>query len=452
MVFTSAIRQESVADFDKAEAEYHDRCRQALIPASEKLAELESMLKAGIPAKSLQADIAQLKAELQQIYNVTWREHDAHKSTMVELLARSGKGALTLLDPYGSRLASAMASRFKMTAEASWLSMTYRFGGESSFIRSSTSGGATIHALSGSDKPVFQYLSRANQRILKKLADDVASKDKASSLQGHAIILPIPKNVSADRVTNGQAFLGLMVSVFDIGGLGPDQRVNVKFKSDKLRDLWEAFVRTWEPGWINSTNAIQKRMEEPVLLPKCAAVFASKAALVRAIMSDGRMTQKEVTLDERDLEIAAGMAEALLVVSNRLEHLSARSDNAAKARQAKAQKADIAEVPSEDAMAAYVDLCFQAEENLRVWGLPVVPVTQMKDKHREALPAVCKMYETRVKLRNTEECPEPDYLVNEDEGGPFEKGVPNLWFRYLPNGEPARMWAATTRLQFPEWA
>lgn len=96
-----------------------------------------------------------------------------------------------------------------------------------------------------------------------------------------------------------------------------------------------------------------------------------------------------------------------------------------------------------------LELSKRAEQMKRKEFLPCVPVSQMNLKQIRALPWLLDAFPESLMLRGDESDPEPDHLIEED--SPLKPGIPNLWFRYQPDGTtPFMRWKIATRLKAPE--
>jgi hypothetical protein len=247
MVFTATIHPDAFTAFKRAEASFKtmvDRRKQdseQLLKALEVQAKRDAALN-GRVTPEVQHRIDELKSELAAITHLTWREHDAHKSTMVEVMKRSKFRSMTFIDEFGSRVSAGLSNPARMSVEASWMSLTDIHSGDVAFIRSSSTGGATIHSLTGEDKTRFQYLSASSVEVVNKLASKVSKKLHMAAMKGRTIAVPVRYGSKPALGLTADTLLAVMRNVALRGEQDASERVRLTFESDEVRQAWESFL------------------------------------------------------------------------------------------------------------------------------------------------------------------------------------------------------------------
>jgi hypothetical protein len=342
MVFTATIHPDAFTAFKRAEASFKtmvDRRKQdseQLLKALEVQAKRDAALN-GRVTPEVQHRIDELKSELSAITHLTWREHDAHKSTMVEVMKRSKFRSMTFIDEFGSRVSAGLSNPARMSVEASWMSLTDIHSGDVAFIRSSSTGGATIHSLTGEDKTRFQYLSASSVEVVNKLASKVSKKLHMAAMKGRTIAVPVRYGSKPALGLTADTLLAVMRNVALRGEQDASERVRLTFESDEVRQAWESFLSV---GFTDVTGKelseeAWKAVERMPASFRTLTAFATKAAFTQAVL-DASNPSAGVTVQARHLELAWLLLHALLAATKTFDYLSTRAENAAKARAAKA--------------------------------------------------------------------------------------------------------------------
>ena len=492
---------------------------------------------------AIQEQATELKRKLSLIPAVTWRDHDVHRSTLVEILKKSAYRSVAFVDELGTRTACNMLIPVKLSQEASLASLTLRDTNDVSLIRSSTSGGASIHSLVGSDDVTFYYISSLNESLAQLLCKRITTKSSNSALRGTTVLVPAPDSETSVLPYSQNEIFEILKRVYARGDK-PGRSLPVLFESPELETEWNKFLKlTYKDlSGKDPSEAAQEALKTlPTSLPTLA-LFASRAATTRAvydkILQDGGA--HSITLTQADLKRARDFATAAFILTGATAFLDVRSSNLTKAREALAPSAVrmheamdllesvIAASPEGlisrkaavklkgvtagilDTLVArggkLVELC--GKENIRCGKIsrayalksesavdpeeaiaefeqatssedpvdPVevdsifkdlqaravqiddehfvcaVPITRMTSRQIQHLPALIQANPADVALRGTAELPEPPHLLEADEETAcfLEAGVPNLWFRFRPDGKPFRDWNRS-RLEFPQW-
>ena len=345
MLFTSAVHPAIFAAFKRAEAmfvDWHDKRNEG---DREMLAQLEASLtcaahplpgqRPGIDATK--AKIKDLKKKLSLLPSVAWREHDAHKSTMLEMLGKSAYGSLTFIDEHGSRICAAIGNGYRLQAEASWLSLTNPFVCDVALIRSSSTGGATIHGLSGTERPSFSYVSQSPVSITKALLDKIKTSPSAASLSGHAIVVPVFYGDKPQIQAFTDDLFVLMKKVYADGAKPIGERLPLSFENPALADDWREFLSYGYKDFTGkdaSESAAEKIQEMPASFQTMTS-FATRAAFTYAILHRPKGDEDAVIITADHLTMAKHFAAVLYTISSGMTHLDVRSDNATKARSAR---------------------------------------------------------------------------------------------------------------------
>lgn len=546
LVYASGVSREVQQALRTAERSFHRFYEQSVADKADRLRDLEDSVSsgAGMPRDVLKAcrqQIEDLKRELSLIPAVSWRDCDVHRSTLVELLKKSAYRSMAFLDELGTRASYHMLIPCKMTQEAALSSLTVNNTNDVTLIRSATSGGASIHSLVGTEAVAFRYMSCLDRLTAHRLCKRIKNKPASAALRGRTILIPAPDADTSVLPYRHSEIFEVLRRVYARGN-GKTQ-LKVTYESAQVEADWKRFLSLSYSdlcGKKPSEAVCEALLAMPAYLDVLAA-FASKAVLTRAVYD--AIAQDPGTnlirLTNADLEQARGFVEAAFILTSGVDHISTRSDNAAKARASLApsakrmqeasdvleeairnspeglvsRKAAIAlpgvtagvldalvarehkftelrgkenircgkitrgyilraeaEMDAEEALSeleaatpdadpaeaetVFRELQAQAEINDQEHCICAVPVTRMTPRQIQHLPALLKANPCEAALRGTPERPEPDHLFENDEDDVaacfLRPGIPNLWFRFKPDGTPFRNWDVS-RLDFPEW-
>ena len=551
MVFASGISSQMQHALRAAEKGFHHHHAQITSSDREALKAIEAQIPTA-PTSALQGALRARAEELKQQLNlnpdVSWRDHDVHRSTLIELLKKSAYRSMAFVDELGTRTAVCMAIPVKLSQEASLASLTMRSTNDVTLIRSSTSGGSSIHSLVGADSVAFRYISCIDETTAQRLCKRISSKDSNAAMRGHTIVIPA-QDADAKSLPYGQNEILTILKQVYVRGATPGRELPVRFESPQVQADWEKFLKISyqdlcgrEPS--ETTRKLLRTM--PASL-RTLALYASKAALTQAVYTTLLATPgaHEVVLTASDLEQAKTFATTTFVLASGTTFLDTRASNAAKAREANAPSAAKVQAASDalteailaapggvisrfaavslpgvtagipdtlvardsnfvalngkenikqgkitrgyvlratyemdqqealaefaqavalneptdpaETEAVFKDLQAEAVRIDQEHYVCAVPITKMTSRHIRHLPSILAANPADVALRGTAANPEPPHLLthdnleeDEEESCILKADIPNLWFRFKPDGSPFRDWERS-RLNFPQW-
>ena len=311
LVFTSALPQESLFALATAEGHFRRWHEEQIENDRQLLAQLEAEKGGAMSAVTGgEKRIKELKERVTRRPNVTWKEDDVIKSTLVELLKTHFYGAFTYLDAVGSRLASSLSHSTKLAKDLGWYTLTEGTTDEA-FIRASGTGGANIHSLAGTS-PIFNYFCNCMEQHVEKLREKI--KDTTGGHVGIGRCVLIPGRPSISSGVSADVLGSLLRRVFTLGEQDPEKRVKVVFTADSEMG-WREFF-SWNlpqvldedipPAWQ------WKLAETSPTSPKLAVLFGARASLVGAFIEHASTNPhaaiKQVELDQKHLDLAKAMA------------------------------------------------------------------------------------------------------------------------------------------------
>lgn len=349
LVFTSAVNPESHERLRAAEKAFTAWYDVQLQPDREELERLEESCRPEKKAGRRESeytpgpfghdptqDKAKLKALREKLAlqpNVTWREHHFHKSSLLELLTKSACGAMTYVDEHGFRLAASMCSPWALAADMSLLSLC-KGSADSALIRSSATGGASIHSLKGDYAPAFNYFCSAQHEDVEAVGERIASGASGRPARGKAIVIPVKTRSYPTPAFSVETLLLAMKAVYAKGRLRPEEKLQVVWESDDLRAAWLSFLDLPVEAYVEHepTKADWDTYDDMPATIRTIALFASRAIQTHAILRSLETSPKaDVTLTWGMLEVAQQFARLIFQVSSGEEKLARRREGAKKA-------------------------------------------------------------------------------------------------------------------------
>lgn len=335
MVFSSATPGEAHANLKDAERDFlvwHDLQQKA---DHDEVKMLEMQIEAN-PSRAavLKESLKAVKEKIARVPYPSWRDTDSHKSTLIDLLKRSAYNALSFVDEHAVKLSVDLCSPVLASRYFGWVSLTGSTS-DATLIRSSATGGATIHSLAGDSLPKFCHFSSSHPSSIDKLLSDTMKAKCASAVLGKCVIIP-GKAIAAPTFSR-TAILSTLKGVFSKGGT--DKRLPVTFSSSALKANWMGFlnapIHNYYPGSI--TQSYEKAMD---VMPATLATIAGAATQAALVAATIRTVQKaeadmvrptEVTLTPEDLDQATEFAQWLFDNTSGFDRLDARGENRNKA-------------------------------------------------------------------------------------------------------------------------
>lgn len=348
LVFTSATNPEVHDQLREAEKAFNAWFDIQLKDDRDELERMEATVKKASgsrgrdteyvldPFEPAAVDPAKLKALREKLAlqpNVTWREHHFHKTTLLELLTKSACGAMTYIDEDGDRLGSVLSSPRSLAADLSLLSLC-KGSADSALIRSSATGGASIHSLKGDYSPAFNYYCSAQPRVVARVSEKISSDVAGASALGKAIVIPVKVSQHPKSMFSEATLLLALKAVYTKGRLRPEEKLQVTYESPELRAAWEAFLDRSVATYVDHdpSPADLDTYDEMPASTRTIALFASRAAVTAAILESlERSVTSNVTLTWNSLKAAELFAQLIFQVSSGEERLAARRGGAAKA-------------------------------------------------------------------------------------------------------------------------
>lgn len=349
LVFSSAVSPEMhdrLRDAEKAFNAWFDNQLKEDREELERLEELVQATKRGRsrdneyvvdPFGSGKDDQTKLKALREKLAlqsNVTWREHHFHKAALLELLAKSACGAMTCIDEDGYRLASSLGSPRALLADLSLTSLC-KGSADSSLIRSSATGGASINSLKGDYSPAFNYFCSAQHEDVETVGERIANCVSGRSARGKAIVIPVEVTNYPEPSVSTETLLLAMKAVYTKGRLRPEEKLQVTWESPEVAQAWKAFLNLPIEAYVSHTPspadlATYKKM--PATL-RTIAQFASRAAQTAAILRSLETSPTaSVVLCWNALSLAQEFARLIFLVSSGEKKMARRREGNAKAQ------------------------------------------------------------------------------------------------------------------------
>lgn len=359
LVYTAALCDATQAAFQQAEATFSDEQAEARRPLRERLEEIDAALAElkgkrnapHDPALAMMGDIGalskvelskeakQLREKLALLPAVTWDDPDAGRATLLESMTKAAFGSLTVTDFSGNRIGKATTSNLRLITEAQLVALTDPNSNAVALIRSSATGGANIHTLAGTAKPVLYCVTRLTQQSARKLAKRIVSKQPG--FNGGALIIQEETDAHRETTVSAETYLNLLRKVFTLGDADKvEQRIRLEYETPGLASQWSEFSRRRWSHFLSKTppeasRKLEDRMEASFrTITSFASMAAFAAAIIRTLPTDGPHSGT-VTITEADLAAADAAAQFLVSQSYALASYTARVDNAATAREAR---------------------------------------------------------------------------------------------------------------------
>ena len=334
MVFSSSTPGESHDNLKAAERDFlvwHDLQQKA---DQDEVKMLEMQIEANPSrAASLKESLKAVKEKLALVPYPTWRDTDSHKSTIIDLLKRSAYNALSFVDEHAARLTVDLCSPVLTSRYFGWVSLTGSTS-DATLIRSSATGGATIHSLAGDSLPKFNHFSSAHPGSIDKLLTNTMKAGCAAGVLGKCVV--IPGKAGAGPRFAKDTILSVLKHVFSKGNTSG--RLPVTFASPELKADWDNFLRLTVASYhTGATQSYEKALD---FMPASLATIggaATQAVLVEATI---RAVQKaeldkvrptEVPLIPADLDLAIEFATWLFNATSGFDRLDAKGANREKA-------------------------------------------------------------------------------------------------------------------------
>lgn len=357
LVFSSALPTEALPVLAAAETRFR-RWHDEVTAKDREALELLEQTPDAIAAVTGQNKMAgkMLKEKLSRRPHITWKEDQVTKSTLVELMKTHYYGAMTYVDPVGSRLAASLHNHMRLASDLGWVTLTEGTTDET-LIRANASGGACIHSLAGTES-IFNHFCSCKAPHLDKLAKRI--KRSVSGQVGAGTTVTIKGYPGAFSGVTADVLYSLARRVFAAGEKDVEHRVRVAFQPG-CAAAWESFL-SWDLSELieeDIPSAWQRKLSVSApASPRTAVLFAARAAMVMAFLQvaeaqpDGPL--RLVELRDDHLQAAKAMARMLYLDANGQEGYEKRIKNLkpAKANFITNQKLAIAKTALAEAMQA----------------------------------------------------------------------------------------------------
>lgn len=367
-VITSAVPESvinAVAGGEKLFSQAHEKSIAALKREAEELKAVQATIRNGYrpgqtPKESLftpaQAErLRKIQELLAQTVTVNYRNPEADRSSIIEMLKRSKFRSMAYVDEIGSR-----AVRYTMHENSAshaigkdmaLLSLLRANSAEMVFIRSSTSGGSNIISQLDDSQAAFSLMTLADEDILNAMAPRLR-KPYAAPCKGRTFVCPVEP----------RAQIGLVEShVFDVlrksyATLHEGDYLQITTDDEQA---WVHGLPTSLSDFVPSDDLqLLARVQNirPLLDIKHIAGMAFRAAVTQAAYEQAHKldlpSEKEsdvlpendrkrtIRLEAKHLEKAKAWAHAIFRMAYELDKVDAMLEGAAGARSALASKRD----------------------------------------------------------------------------------------------------------------
>jgi hypothetical protein len=280
------------------------------------------------------AEIKDLKASLARPVFVAYRDWNADKATLLELLSKSKFRAMSFVDELGVRAHGYTINKFLAARhihnDLALLSLVGDQSSDSVLIRSSSTGGANILSVRGADSPRFNLMTLTSPQAVNKIASRLK---EAAPCRGITLTLATPPR---DTLTVQASHITKVISkVYAVDN--PTNRITVEFAPQ-----WALFLGC-DPSGFRQSEASISAQEKSLCSIKTLVHSVVRAIITRRIfleepnLEGADTPERTITLGEDDLAQAVEWASALLEEVIGTKHLSQRAENATKAREARAE-------------------------------------------------------------------------------------------------------------------
>ena len=238
-----------------------------------------------VSADSLREQIEALKVKISSHSDVTWRESGVNKSTLIEVLANSRYHATSFVDSLGTELGLYFACPVRFAANLSWLSLADAHTSDVSLIRSSSTGGASIHKLAKLDHGIkFNWLISAQKGSIRSLAELITTRASAKSAIGYSLLM--------DEEHDTKPKFGELqhedtwFRIFNEFYKSPESPYQVAFTNDMQAMAWKQFTDAQVYDLIHKADLDWYDHDETTLVCKPSALTSAvmQAAINRVVL------------------------------------------------------------------------------------------------------------------------------------------------------------------------
>lgn len=262
-----------------------------------------------VSASQLRERIAALKTKIALHSDVTWRESGVNKASLIEVLANSRYYATSFIDSIGTQLSLYFACPVKFASDLSWLSLSEKRTSDVSLIRSSATGGASIHKLARLDHDVkFHWLISAHKGSIRTLAELITTRASGKSAIGHSLLMDEEHDTKAKF---GELLHeGIWLRIFNEFYKSPESPYQVEFANDTQEMAWQKFADAQVYDLIAKSDLDWHDDDETTLVCKPAALTSAvmQAAINRVVLrhinTDSLPADRVIRLTPDDLKWA----------------------------------------------------------------------------------------------------------------------------------------------------
>jgi len=329
LVFSAATDGKAVAILAQAESRFQTWHNSKIEEDKKALKRVIASLK----AQPDDPDLKRLKEEIEDriggIPNLTWKEDQVTKSSLVDVLSRSFYNAFTYVDAVGARLAGALSSSpARLASDLSWSTLTHGTTDET-LIRSSGAGGTLIRSLAGKDTR-FNHFCCTKPEDAEHLADRVKNTTSGRVAQGKALIIP---NRPEEYNMTGSDVLFTMMSQVYVRGHDDAKKMHFGIPSHQLNKWQEFFAWGVEEIVTGEELTDWQRLKllgspaspQNVVESACQVVITKESE--RLAQLPGNLIPEEVVLTLDHLESAKQIARLLYEDTSGIKGLRKRIDN-----------------------------------------------------------------------------------------------------------------------------
>lgn len=238
-----------------------------------------------VSADRLREQIEALKAKIASHSDVTWRESGVTKSTLIEVLANSRYHATSFIDSLGTELGLYFACPVRFAANLSWLSLSDAHTSDVSLIRSSSTGGASIHKLARLDHDVkFNWLISAHKKSIRTLAELITTRTSARAAIGHTLLVDEEHD---DKPKFGELqHEDTWFRIFNEFYKSPESPYQVGFSNGMQEMAWKKFTDAKVYDLIHKADLDWYDHDETTLVCKPSALTSAvmQAAVNRVVL------------------------------------------------------------------------------------------------------------------------------------------------------------------------
>lgn len=278
----------------------------------------------------MSAEIKDLKNRLARPVFVNYRDWNADRATMLELLSKSKFRSMSFVDEIGIRAHNYTVNKFLaaryIAADLALLSLTGDQSSDSVLIRSSATGGASMLSVRGGDTPRFNLMTLTSTQAAGKIHSRLL---EAAPCFGATIVLPVNPasalSVPADQIAR------IIRKVYATEN--PEHRVTIT-----MTPAWESFL-SLGPEDVAPSGAALLTMRKSITSVRTLVRAVTRAVITRKFFLEETsipepVEDRTLPLNDEDLVVAQQWFRDVCQIAFKLKHIDTRRNNSAIARAA----------------------------------------------------------------------------------------------------------------------